>query len=269
MTFAAFSLRSFAVAATFATVAASASALTLPTESLQTNSVQAFSEKSLTQNKLLGIEVTPLGNATATATSAPDIDTLMQVTPLGNATATATTGAYNLPVTSISVNSSLKVTSGAAVGSALEISRLNDDLVKVGITLANFKINFETHQVLADVTPFGGVTVPQQAVYTFNEATPLNLKYNVAPIGGSTSTATFNEATPLNLKYKFPLTITGTQLLDKLFLTPAGIAALTSALELPEFAPDLLVKTDFGTINIDVKVGTRKAVSTKPYVPAN
>lgn len=223
MTFAAFSLRSFAVAATFATVAASASALTLPTESLQANSVQAFSEKALTQNKLLGIEVTPLGNATATAT----------------------TGAYNLPVTSISVNSSLKVTSGAAVGSALEISRLNDDLVKVGITLANFKINFETHQVLADVTPFGGVTVPQQAVYTFNEATPLNLKY------------------------KFPLTITGTQLLDKLFLTPAGIAALTSALELPEFAPDLLVKTDFGTINIDVKVGTRKAVSTKPYVPAN
>jgi hypothetical protein len=223
MTFAAFSLRSFAVAATFATVAASASALTLPTESLQANSVQAFSEKALKQNKLLGIEVTPLGNATATAT----------------------TGAYNLPVTSISVNSSLKVTSGAAVGSALEISRLNDDLVKVGITLANFKINFETHQVLADVTPFGGVTVPQQAVYTFNEATPLNLKY------------------------KFPLTITGTQLLDKLFLTPAGIAALTSALELPEFAPDLLVKTDFGTINIDVKVGTRKAVSTTPYVPAN
>ena len=56
---------------------------------------------------------------------------------------------------------------------------------------------------------------------------------------------------------------------DKLFLTPEGIAVLTSALELPEFAPDLLVKTDFGTINIDVKVGTRKAVSTKPYVPAN
>jgi len=223
MTFAAFSLRSFAVAATFATVAASASALTLPTESLQANSVQAFSEKALKQNKLLGIVVTPLGNATATAT----------------------TGAYNLPVTSISVNSKLKVSSGAAVGSALEISRLNDDLIKVGVTLANFKINFETHQVLADVTPFGGVTVPQQAVYTFNEATPLALKY------------------------KFPLTITGTQLLDKLFLTPAGIDALTSALELPEFAPDLLVKTDFGTINIDVKVGTRKAVSTKPYVPAN
>jgi len=223
MTFAAFSLRSFAVAATFATVAASASALTLPTESLQANSVQAFSEKALKQNKLLGIEVTPLGNATATAT----------------------TGAYNLPVTSISVNSSLKVTSGAAVGSALEISRLNDDLVKVGITLANFKINFETHQVLADVTPFGGVTMPQRAVYKFNEAIPLTLKY------------------------KFPLTITGTQLLDKLFLTPEGIAVLTSALELPEFAPDLLVKTDFGTIGIEVKVGLRKPVSTRPYVPAN
>jgi hypothetical protein len=127
----------------------------------------------------------------------------------------------------------------------LEISRLNDDLIKVGVTLANFKINFETHQVLADVTPFGGVTMPQRAVYTFNEAIPLTLKY------------------------KFPLTITGTQLLDKLFLTPEGIAVLTSALELPEFAPDLLVKTDFGTIGIEVKVGLRKPVSTRPYVPAN
>ena len=245
MTFAAFSLRSFAVAATFATVAASASALTLPTESLQANSVQAFSEKALTQNKLLGIEVTPLGNATATATTGAYNLPVTSISVNSSLKAPLVPPGDPRPVTSISVNSSLKVTSGAAVGSALEISRLNDDLVKVGITLANFKINFETHQVLADVTPFGGVTVPQQAVYTFNEATPLNLKY------------------------KFPLTITGTQLLDKLFLTPAGIAALTSALELPEFAPDLLVKTDFGTINIDVKVGTRKAVSTKPYVPAN
>ena len=245
MTFAAFSLRSFAVAATFATVAASASALTLPTESLQANSVQAFSEKALTQNKLLGIEVTPLGNATATATTGAYNLPVTSISVNSSLKAPLVPPGDPRPVTSISVNSSLKVTSGAAVGSALEISRLNDDLVKVGITLANFKINFETHQVLADVTPFGGVTVPQQAVYTFNEATPLNLKY------------------------KFPLTITGTQLLDKLFLTPAGIAALTSALELPEFAPDLLVKTDFGTINIDVKVGTRKAVSTEPYVPAN
>jgi len=223
MTFAAFSLRSFAVAATFATVAASASALTLPTQSLQANAVQAFSEKALKQNKLLGIEVIPLGNATPTSTP----------------------GAYNLPVTSITINSKLKVASGASVGSALEISRLNDDLIKVGVTLANFKINFETHQVLADVTPFGGVTMPQRAVYKFNEAVPLTLKY------------------------KFPLTITGTQLLDKLFLTEEGIAVLTSALELPEFAPDLLVKTDFGTIGIEVKVGLRKAVSTRPYVPAN
>lgn len=222
MTFAAFSLRSFAVAATLATVAASASALTVPTESLQANSTQNFSQDALDQFDLFAIGVTPLGNATSTAT----------------------VGSFNLPVTSISVNSSLKVSAGAAVGSALEIARTYRGN-KVGVTIANFKINFETHQVLADVTPIGGVTVPQMAVYTFNEATPLSLKY------------------------KFPLTISGTQLLDKLFLTPDGIAIIAKALVLPSFAPALMQTTDFGNIAIDVKVGLRKAVSTKPYVPAN
>ena len=129
-------------------------------------------------------------------------------------------------------------------GSSLDVIGFHGQTVlhrpKAGLT-----VQLGSGQVLADVTPFGGVTMPQRAVYTFNEAIPLTLKY------------------------KFPLTITGTQLLDKLFLTPEGIAVLTSALELPEFAPDLLVKTDFGTIGIEVKVGLRKPVSTRPYVPAN
>lgn len=222
MTFAALPLRSFAVAATMVTAAASASALTLPTESLQANSTQNFSQDALDQFDLFAIGVTALGNATATATP----------------------GSFNLPVTSISVNSSLKVSSGSAVGSALEIARTYRGN-KVGVTIANFKINFETHQVLADVTPIGGTTVPQMAVYTFNEATPLGLKY------------------------KFPLSISGTQLLDKLFLTPDGITIIAKALALPAFAPALMATTDFGNIAIDVKVGLRKAVSTKPYVPAN
>ena len=222
MTFAALSLRSFAVAATMATAAASASALTIPTESLQANSTQNFSQDALDQFDLFAIGVTALGNATAAATP----------------------GSFNLPVTSISVNSSLKVSSGSAVGSALEIARTYRGN-KVGVTIANFKINFETHQVLADVTPIGGTTVPQMAVYTFNEATPLGLKY------------------------KFPLTISGAQLLDKLFLTPDGITIIAKALALPAFAPALMQTTDFGNIAIDVKVGFRQAVSTKPYVPAN
>ncbi len=216
------SIRSFTVAAALAAVAASASALTLPTEFLQANSVQSFSQDALDQYDVFAITVTPLGNATASSA----------------------TGAYNLPVTSITINSSLKVTAGTATGSALEIARLYHG-AKVGVTLANFKIDFVNHKVLADVTPIGGVTIPQMAVYSFNEAIPLTLKY------------------------KFPLSVTGTQLLDQLFLTPDGITTIAKALVLPNFAPALMKDTDFGKIDIIVKVALRQPVSTKPYVPAN
>ncbi|MDE2594438.1 MAG: hypothetical protein KGL57_09380 [Burkholderiales bacterium] len=216
------SVRSFTVAAVLAASAASASALTLPTEFLQANSIQSFSQDALDQYDAFAITVTPLGNATASST----------------------TGAYNLPVTSITINSSLKVTAGTATGSALEIARINRG-AKVGVTLANFKIDFVNHKVLADVTPIGGVTIPQMAVYSFNEAIPLTLKY------------------------KFPLSVTGTQLLDQLFLTPDGITTLAKALVLPSFAPALMKITDFGKIDIIVKVALRQPVSTKPYVPAN
>lgn len=216
------SFRSFTVAAAMATATASACALTLPTEFLQANSIQSFSDDALSQYDLFAITVTPLGNATASAT----------------------TGAYNLPVTSITVNSSLKVSAGTATGSALEIARMYRGN-KVGVTIANFKIDFIGHKVLADVTPIGGTTIPQMTVYSFNEAIPLTLKY------------------------KFPLSVSGTQLLDKLFLTPEGIDTIAKALALPAFAPALMQTTDFGKIDIIVKVGLRKAVSTQPYVPAN
>lgn len=216
------SVRAFTVAAALATAAASASALTLPTDFLQANSIQSFSEDALGQYDLFAITVTPLGNATAAGA----------------------TGAFNLPVTSITLNSSLKVSAGTATGSALEIARIYRGN-KVGVTIANFKIDFIGHKVLADVTPIGGVTIPQMAVYSFNEAIPLTLKY------------------------KFPLSITGTQLLDKLFLTPDGITTIAKALALPAFAPELMKTTDFGKIDIIVKVGLRKPVSTRPYVPVN
>ena len=216
------SVRAFTVAAALATAAASASALTLPTDFLQANSIQSFSDDALGQYDLFAITVTPLGNATAAAA----------------------TGAFNLPVTSITLNSSLKVSAGTATGSALEIARIYRSN-KVGVTIANFKIDFIGHKVLADVTPIGGVTIPQMAVYSFNEAIPLTLKY------------------------KFPLSITGTQLLDKLFLTPDGITTIAKALALPAFAPELMKTTDFGKIDIIVKVGLRQPVSTRPYVPVN
>lgn len=215
------SFRSFTVAAVMASAAVSASALTIPTDLLQADSFQNFSAAALEQYDAFEITVTPLGNATATTTK----------------------GSYNLPVTSITVNSSLKIASGEAKGSALEISRTYRG-AKVGATIANFKLDFINHKVLADFTPIGGTTIAQMPVYSFNE---------------------FQK---LTLKYKFPLSVTGTQILDKLFLEPAAIPLLADALKLPAFGPELMKTTDFGTINIIVKAGLRTP-AFNPVVPIN
>ena len=34
---------------------------------------------------------------------------------------------------------------------------------KIGVTIANFKLDFENHKVLADVTPIGGTTIAQMS----------------------------------------------------------------------------------------------------------
>ena len=74
----------------------------------------------------------------------------------------------------------------------------------------------------------------------------------------------FNEAQALTLKYKFPLSVTGTQILDKLTLEPNAITALATALKLPAFAPDIMKSTDFGKINIIVKAGLRTPCRPSP-----
>ena len=53
------SFRSFTVAAVMASAAASASALTIPTDFVQADSFQNFSEDALTQYELFEITVTP------------------------------------------------------------------------------------------------------------------------------------------------------------------------------------------------------------------
>lgn len=227
MAFASPLFRSIAVSTTLLAAAATthAAGLTIPTATWQANSVLAFSADTLKAFNLRFIGVT--------------------VTAKGNTVASATAGVYSLPITSISVSSSLKIAGGAASGSALQITRLNDDGDTVGFTLANFVINYDTKQVLADATPLGGTTKAQLPVYTFNTATPLALKY------------------------KFPLTITGHEVLNALFLTPAAKTFFMETLALPEVAKGLLETTDFGTLTQDISTNTRKpAVSAKPYVPA-
>ncbi len=223
MTFNKLSIRTIAVAAALVAVGTSANALTIGTSGLVANSIQAFSQDALDQFDLFAITVTPLGNATATAT----------------------VGAFNLPVTSISVNSSFKISAGTATGSALKIGRTLT-AGDYSVTVANFEIDFINHMILADVTVANpgvpSVTTKKASVYSFNEASPLALKY------------------------KFPLTITGTQVLDKLFLTESAQQTMYTGLKLPKVALGVLPTTDFGTVTQDIKVAFRKAVSTAPYI---
>ncbi len=221
----ALSFRSIAVATALVAAGASAHAnLTIPANSLVANSVQAFSQESLDAFEVGGVTVTPLGNATA-------VD--------------GVAGAYSFPITSITINNQLKIASGDAKGSALEISRVDRKLGKVGVTVANFTINYTTKQVLADTTPLGGTTAKQAPLYNFNVATPLGIKY------------------------KFPLTITCHEVLDQLTLTPEMNATMKSALALNVvLAAALDGITSFGTLTQDILVKLRaKPVSTTLYVP--
>jgi hypothetical protein len=203
--------------------AAQARNTTIKTTALVANSVQAFSTKATAGFKLVSATVTPLGTATAVA---------------GAATPT-----FNLPITSITVDSKLKIVSGDSKGSALEISR-DLDGSKVGVILSNFTLDYANKKVLADTTILGQATVKQQPVYNFN----------------------VNQA--LSIKYKFPLSINGHEVLDKLFLTEEAKDAFMEGLVLDDFIREgVLDVTDFGTLTQDVSVKFRpKAVSDKPYV---
>ena len=227
MKFAPFSFRSLTIAAAMLAAGTSANALTIPFNIFTGTSVQAFTPTVLAAFKAVYVDVIPLGNATAV----PDVK-----------------GAYILPITSISINSKLKISKGDAKGSALELSRTYYDDEDVphfgGVILANFTINYETKQVLADTTIIGEATTAKQA--------PL---YN------------FHVATPLGLKYKFPLTVTGHEVLDDLRLTQQAKDAMTSSLMLQVYETPTL-RNDFGTLTQDISTKLRaKPVSTKLYTP--
>jgi len=225
MTFAA--VRTVSIAAAVALSAFSAQALTIPTASLKADSFQVFSKPALQSYALFGVSITALGNATA-------VD--------------GTKDTFSLPVTSVSIGLSggIKVENGRAVGSALEISRIDPETGKKrGLTIANFTIDFKKNQVLADTTVIGGATQPQAPVYNFVKLQELALKY------------------------KFPLSISLKEQLGDLRLVDVFGTADALGID-PELADAVIPGIDFGVINIDIGVAFRsKPVSTKPYVPAN
>ncbi|MBT9609695.1 hypothetical protein [Aquabacterium sp.] len=233
MNFAAVSFRTAAVA-TIALAAASVAQaqLTIPFGFTNSNSTQTFTDDNLASFDLVNLTVSAAGNTTATG---PVV--------VGESSGTQNSKSFAFPITKIVIGSKLNIASGSAVGSALKFDRLDVDTgLASGFTLANFTIDYDKKLVLADVTPKGGVVALQQPIYLFNVATPLALKY------------------------KFPLTVTGNELLDQLMLSPSAKTLFKTALQLPEFAEPAL-DFEFGTLKQDISTTLRKtAISTKPYV---
>lgn len=213
------------LAAIFAT--ASAQALTLPTSALVANSVQEFTQDNLDSFTTVNLVVEARGTAYVDKAAPADSETPR---------------AFGLPITKIVIGAALNIQSGTASGAALYFNRLNDDTgARLGLTLANFTINYTSKQVLADTTPKGGKTVTQMPIYTF------------------TTNA------PLALKYKFPLSIALHEQLGNLKLTAQAKQALIQALELPEVTQPAL-DFDFGTLTQDVNAQLRaRPVNAKPY----
>lgn len=229
MTSSILSFRSLALASATLAVAASAQALTLPVNGLVADSVQQFSDEAQQAFELYATTVTPRGTAFAVPNA---------------------TSAFDLPITSITIGPKLNIASGTAQGSALEITRmyrktLKDTPVKVGFTIANFTIDYNKKQVLADTTILGGTTVRQATVYDYSVSTPLAFKY------------------------KFPLSITLHEVLDNLMLTESAKDTFMAGLVLPPFARDVISSFGFGTLTQDIIVKFRpKAINPTPYKPA-
>lgn len=206
--------------------------LSIPTNFLVANSVQAFPAENRTAFDLVLLTVSARGTAFVAQEGTP-----------GETNGTVTPAAFGFPITKIVIGSKLNIVSGTAAGSALYFSR--DDIetgLTHGLTLANFTIDYNAHKVLADTTPAGGATVKQAPIYNFTVQTPLALKY------------------------KFPLSITLHEVLGNLLLTDQTKAIFKEALAIPEYG-EFALDYDYGTLTQDVTAKLRsKAVSTTPYV---
>lgn len=223
-------LRTISFAAASLALAASANALTVDWTKMQGTSVFAFSDEATDLFKANQGKVNALGTATAVGTGG---------------------WTFSLPITTIEVNNALKIASGSAVGSALELARNKYDdetetTTKLAVTLANFTLDYINLKVIADVTPKGGATSGKFAVFTFTKKDPLALKY------------------------KFPLTITGHEVLDNLSLTAPAVDLFAGALGLEgEAVLNAVRAAKFGTLTQDISTNARKPAASKvPYVPA-
>ena len=220
-----------AVLVSLAPVAAQAN-LSLPTNFLVANSVQAFPQDNLVAFDLVKLTAAPRGTGYVAQAGTP-----------GETNGTVTPVAVGFPITKIVIGSKLNIVSGTASGSALYFSRDDDETGNTyGLTLSNFTIDYVNKKVLADTTPAGGTTSKLTPIYDFTVQTPLALKY------------------------KFPMSFTLHEVLGNLKLTEQTKAIFKSALAIPEFG-EFALDYEYGTLTQDVTTTLRsKPVSTTPYV---
>lgn len=231
MKLAAVSLRATAAAVALFAVSAAHADLTIPFAWTESNSVQTFTQDNLDSFDLVHLSVVAKGNAKAVGA------------PINGGSGSVNYQSYSFPITKIVIGSGLKIASGTASGAALYFDRMNEDTgAMLGLTLANFTIDYAKKQVLADTTPKGGTTLKMMPLYNF----------------------TVN--TPLGLKYSFPLKITLHEQLGDLRLTAQAQNIILTTLELNADIVAESLAASFGTLTQDVTTTLRsKAVSTTPY----
>lgn len=182
--------------------------LTIPSNALVADSVQAFSDIALAAFDAGGVTVTPLGNAT-----------------------NPKAGSYSFPITSITIGSNLKIAKGDAKGSALQLSRVAKGFGEVSVVIANFTLDYNAKKVLADTTPKGGTTTKQMPIYNFSVGTALGFKYKF-PL-----TITAHEV----LDHLTATDELKASMKDGLKLTPALVAALEGIDTFGSLTQDILV----------------------------
>ncbi len=226
MVHAGLSMRVAALSLLLSLASASSWAQKIMINALTADSVQQFSENARFSFETVGVVVEARGNTKGSGT------------------------AFVLPITDITLGASKyegllpAVVKGSSSGAALEIWGINEETgAKMGVTLANFKIDYHAQRVLADVTPVGGVTAKEAQVYSFQVKRPLVVT-------------------------KLPSGKTGLQeVLGNLVLTPSMQQVFIKALNLPDFMAVVLPSIDFGTLTQTIDLAFRPTTNPAPYVP--
>lgn len=133
---------------------------------------------------------------------------------------------------------------GGSIGAALEMTRVSTRSGKlIGTTLANFRIDYHRKLVLADVTPIGGATLPEQPVYTYTVRRAMAIEPDASG------------------KLTLEESLTG------LRLTSSMVQHFKQVLELDKISTVIIESIEFGELKQKIDIAYRSPVSATPYTP--